>query len=71
MRPGVGAKLLYRKKLAGSQLDKEHDKIDTDMRNSLQVCCSWLLICYPRYNVKWSVLPLLFRKIYNLFFQFF
>ena len=40
MRPGVGGKLLHRKKLAGSQLDKEHNKIDADMRSSLQVCCS-------------------------------
>ena len=36
MRPGVGDQLLSRKRLAGPCLDKEYDKIDGQMRNSLQ-----------------------------------
>ena len=36
-RPGVGAKLLTRKNLAGPLLDKEHEKIDNKMESSLQV----------------------------------
>ena len=37
-RPGVGAKLLTRQSLAGSLLEKEHGKIDEQMRSRLQVC---------------------------------
>ena len=37
MRPGIGKDLLSRKSLAGKQLTKEHDKIDEEMKSSLQV----------------------------------
>ena len=37
MRPGVGERLLTRKSLSGPLLDKEHDKIDGQMKQLLQV----------------------------------
>lgn len=36
-RPGVGEKLLSERSLAGSSLEKEHAKIDEQMRSRLQV----------------------------------
>ena len=36
MRPGIGERLLTEKNLAGPLLDKEHDKIDGQMRKLLQ-----------------------------------
>ena len=44
MRPGIGGKLLTEKSLAGSQLDKQHDRIDEEMHSCLQVCFGRLLI---------------------------